>query len=172
MNGHEPLDLNQVDPATWRVFVNETDYGPYTLGQVRAFVIEGRIGQHTKIAQGHGAPVIEAGTCSKLASTFSELPSRQTKDTQSNFVIIAYLLEGDRELVELLNRIGSFGEAMPGVFLLRSGLKLSEIQSELHEIASCEEKIMIVDASHNRLAWLGLGPDANAHMKSVWDKVA
>ena len=98
--------------------------------------------------------------------------SRKTNDTLSNFVIIAHLLEGDRDLIELLNQIGSFGEAMPGVFLLRSRFKLSEIQSELRTITSLEEKIMIVDASHNRLAWLGLGADANVHMKSIWDKAA
>jgi len=172
MNGPEPLDLSQVDPATWRVFVNETAYGPYTLGQIRSFVVEGRIAQRTKIAEGNGAPVIEAGACSKLASAFAEVTSPQSTESLSNFVIIAHLLDGDRKLVSVLNQIGTFGEAMPGVFLLRSALKLSEIQSLLRDVTDSEEKFMIVDASNNRLAWLGLGPDANTHMQSIWNKAA
>lgn len=172
MSEKEPLDLNQVDPAVWRVLVNDQLYGPYTLGQLRSFVSEGRLGQRSKIIRGEGSRFIDAGDCPALADTFVETQSANGRQDKSNYVVIVNQVHDEDVLVETLNGLGIFGEAMPGVFLLRSDQRLSAIQSQFAEISECCEKIMIVDATNNRLAWHGLGFDNDKHLRSIWKRDA
>lgn len=167
-----PLDLSEIDPSIWRVLVSDEIYGPYTLGQVRQFIKEGRINPHTKIAEGVDARFITAGSYTKLGPAFESRTTETFSPKPSNLVIIAQLIEDDRALVNALNQLGSFGEAMPGVFLLQSSARLLDIHTRLSTITREGEKIMIVDATNDRLAWLGLGTDADEHLRAVWNKAA
>ena len=168
----KPLDLSEVDPSIWRVLVSDEVYGPYTLGQIRQFIKEGRISARSKIAEGNNARFIQASDCAKLSLAFS-IPSQDSPQAKpANLVVIAQLLDDDRALVGALNQLGSFGEAMPGVFLLKSSIRLSEIHTRLSAAITEGEKIMVVDASNDRLAWLGLGSDADEHVHAVWSNAA
>lgn len=168
----EPLDLNRVDPAIWHLLVCNTTYGPYTLGQLRSFVSEGRISPQSKIAAGDGAKFVAAADCPQLASAFTEYAEKQDRQRFANLVIVAKLSEDDRKLVAALNELGAFAQAMDSVFLLRSDKKLTDIRARLLSISAPDEKIMIIDASHDRLAWLGLDADADSHLRAVWNKAA
>lgn len=172
MTGSQPLDLNQIDPAIWRVLVDGVVYGPYTLGQLRAFAKEGRLTPTSKIAEGDGAAFIEAVTCQKLSSAFAGNSGESPTLTLKNFVIIAHLVEDRNAVVATLNQLGSFGEALPGIFLLKSSHKLAVIQSEIRNAAQSHEQVLIVDASSNRLGWLGLDFDTDAHVRTLWSKPA
>lgn len=172
MTRSKPLDLNQVDPSIWRVLVSDEVYGPYTLGQVRRFIKEGRIKPKSKIAEGDNARFVPAISCPKLGSAFKSDTIVAPQSKLANLVIIAQLIDDDRRIVHALNQMGSFGEAMPGVFLLRSSMKLSEIHTRLSTATADGEKVMVVDASNDRLAWLGLGDDADTHLRTVWSKAA
>ena len=172
MSGSEPLDLNKVDPSIWRVLVSDEIYGPYTLGQIRQFIKEGRIGARSKIAEGNTARFVAAASYPKLGIVFDDQPVQPPRQKSANLVVIARLHEDNRALVGALNQLGAFGEAMPGVYLLRSSERLSEIHTRLSTVARDGEQIMIVDASNDRLAWLGLGADADTHVKAVWSKAA
>lgn len=101
-------------------------------------------------------------------------PKRRKNDqgnSPHNYIIVSKLTgAGESKLVHALNTFGSFGEAMPGVFVLRSNTKLSVIQKNLHDLTQERDKILIVDATANRLGWFNLGPEADVHLKSVWDK--
>ena len=50
----DPLDLSSIDPPIWRIMVSDVVYGPYTLGQMRAFVDEGRLLASSRVARGEG----------------------------------------------------------------------------------------------------------------------
>ena len=172
MTRSKPLDLDKVDPSVWRVLVSDEVYGPYTLGQVRQFIKEGRIKARSKIAEGNNARFVPAASSPKLRPVFQKETLATPAAKFANLVIIARLLDSDRALVNMLNQLGSFGEAMPGVFLLKSNARLSEIHTKLTSVAREGEKIMIVDATHDRLAWLGLGAETDEHMKAIWSKAA
>lgn len=172
MLGQKPLDLDKVDPAVWRIFVGEKEYGPFTLGQLRIFVLDGRINARSRIAEGDGGAIISAAECPPLSSAFAERLERTRPRMLSNFVVIAPFTAEKDVVIDALNELGSFGEAMPGVFLLRSNSRLAQIHSRLSNCASDGDKIMIVDATNDRLAWLGLGSDANEHMNAIWNKAA
>ena len=171
MSAVEPLDLNHIDPPIWRILVSDVAYGPYTLGQLRSFILSGRVSAQSKIAEGDGARFIPAAECSKLTSAFSESNRRKQKSSASNYVVIAPLVEDKDTLIKALNELGAFSEAMQGVFLLRSDEKLASIQGRI-AVADTGEKVMIVDATNNRLAWLGLSSEVGDHLKVVWNKAA
>lgn len=172
MSETEPLDLSWVDPPIWRVLVSDTIYGPYTLGQIRSFILQGRILPLSEIAEGEEAPFQQAFKFEKLTAAFAEQAERNTAEAFSNFVVITQLETSRDAFVDALNLTGSFGEAMPGVYLLRSSMKLSQIRTRLADAILDSEKVMIVDATNDRLAWSGLGTDADTHLKALWKHAA
>ena len=172
------LDLSEIDPPIWRVLIEETAYGPYTLGQMRAFIDEGRIGLRTKVAKGDGAPFVDAETVPNLQPALrgrqtmqASKPAEEENDQPHNYLVISRMSGGGEEsILHRLNNLGSFGEAMPGVFVLRSKSRLATIQKTLRSITGAQDKVIIVDASSNRLGWFNLGPEADIHLRSIWDK--
>jgi len=173
-----PLDLSEIDPPVWRVLIQDTAYGPYTFGQMQSFIGEGRIGLQTKISKGDVAPFVDAETVQELQPALREKaltkPKRRESDqsdTPQNYIIVSRLTgAGENSLVQSLNTFGSFGEAMPGVYVLRSKTKLSVIQQRLQTLTQERDRILIVNATTNRLGWFNLGPEADVHLRSVWDK--
>ena len=172
------LDLGRVDPPVWRVVINDTAYGPYTLGQMQAFIDEGRIGLRTKVTSGEGSPIVAAETQKELQAALRKkyiskaAPQDDSKAaTPHNYVVIAQLSGSSEDaLIRKLNSFGSFGEALPGVFVLRSTASLSLIQKSLKETTDIRDRVIIVDASNNRLGWFNLGPESDVHLKTIWDK--
>lgn len=172
------LDLSQVDPPVWRVLIKNTAYGPYTLGQMQSFVGEGRIGLQTKVAKGDGEPFVAAETIRELQDALREKHISQPRgqadgktEASHNFIIISRLAGmGEDNLVKRLNTLGSFGIAMTGVYVLRSSVKLSALQQALQQATGARDEVLIVDATADRLGWFNLGPEADVHLRSVWDK--
>jgi len=172
MDNSKPLDLDKVDPCVWRILVADKVYGPFTLGQLRVFILDGRINARSKIAEGDGGRILAAGECPQLAPAFAERLARARPRELANFVVVAQLEHGTQKIIDVLNELGSFAEAMPGIFLLRSDIRLAQIQSRVSEVLASTEKILIVDATNDRLGWLGLGFEANEHLRAIWNKAA
>ncbi len=171
MPADPPLDLNEVDPPVWRVLVSGTAYGPYTFGQIQTFIHEGRIASGTKVAEGDGAAFIPASDVPALASAFGMAVRSDRAEEPANFIIVTRLAgSAERAVTQALNELGAFGEAIPGVYLLRSHARLSRIRDRLQTLTDLQDKVLIVDATHDRLAWFNLGPEADIHIHAVWDK--
>lgn len=177
----EPLDLSQADMPIWHVLIQDTAYGPYTLAQLQHFIGEGRIGPQTKIAKGDGGAFADAEKIPALTRALKEKfgiadtapASASEPDTPAhNYIVIVRLKSENRALIQLLNNFGKFGEAMPGIYVLRSRTRLSVIQKALSAALSARDQVLIVDATADRLGWFNLGPEADIHLRSVWDKKA
>lgn len=169
------LDLSKIDPPIWQVMIHDTVYGPYTLGQLQGFITEGRVGLHTQIAEGDGARFVSAETITQLqpalrASLKSVTTDTERHDAPQNYLVVVHFSgEEDIDLARLLNPFGQFGEAMPGVFLLSSTAPISRVQKALQAGVGTQDKVLIVNATANRLGWFNLGPDADIHLRSHWD---
>ena len=171
------LDLGRVDPPVWRVLIKDVAYGPYTLGQMQAFIDEGRVGMQTRVAKGEHAPIVAAESAKELQPALrKKYVSRPTADDDHseaprNYVVIAQLAGSTNdELARQLNAYGSFGETLPGVYLLRSRTRLSLIQKGLQSITNIRDRVLIVDATNDRLGWFNLGPESDVYMRTIWDK--
>lgn len=169
-----PLDLASLDPPVWHVEVNGKVYGPYTLGQLQGFIQEGRVGRTTLIARGEDFPFVPAGETEALLSSFqTEQDEAPATAAASNFIIISRMdadtpLESRAALSRALNGLGRFAEAMPGIFVLRAKMRLPDVRRLIGEVAG-EMRILIVEAREGRLGWLGLGADADRHIRKIWN---
>lgn len=166
------LDLGEIDPPQWRVLVSGSVYGPYTLGQLQGFVRERRIGPSTRIACGDGGAFVAANEYAELSAIFAGGPSTETDAAQepANYLIIAKLVgTGEMQLISMLNRLGKFADVMPGVWVLRSSVKQARIRDRLQSTVGARDQIMIANTTSGRLAWLNLGPEADVHIRNIWD---
>lgn len=174
MSNDDVLDLSQVDPSIWRVMVKEVVYGPYTLGQMRSFVVENRLTPKSKTAEGDGAPFIPAGEQPALTevfqSHFAEKNSKSASKLANHVIVVKSMGDSRNRVISVLNTLGRFTETMPGVFLLRTATRTAKIRELLDDVADDRDRILIVNADDGRLAWSGLGPELDSHIRSVWQQ--
>ncbi len=166
------LDLTAADPPVWRVLVENEAYGPYTLGQMNAFIQDGRVTESSEVAKGALAPFAAASAHAELAVGARDPATAPAHEMgpAANYIVVARLSGSERAaIVAALNELGKFAETDPDAYVLRSRAKLAFIRRTLADAAPPSAKILIVDASRGRLAWCNLGPTADAHVQSVWD---
>jgi|GEM_PF-1010008 len=177
---NKPIDLGVIDPPIWHVLAGDTVYGPYTFGQMRGFIKEGRIARDTQVAPREGGPFQRAGEIGKLIPVFDPLASAREDDTGAdqaaaadtayNLVIMTKLSGVRAEaLRRLMNEIGDFAESMPGVFVVRTRTPMQRIRARIEVVVSTEDQVVLVDASHNRIGFIHLGPERDVHVRSVWN---
>ena len=170
MSSEDALNLSEIDPPEWRVLVKGEVYGPYTLGQMKGFIDEGRVGPGTEVAAGDGGAFLPAGQQRRLARAFSDHDASADEDTVFNYLIIAKLTgTGEMQLISAINRLGLFAEVMPGVWALRSSMRQGKLRERLQQTVTSADQVMIANASNGRLAWINLGPEADVHIRRVWD---
>lgn len=173
MAADTPLDLHSADPPVWRVKVDETIYGPYTLGQMMSFVSEGRVANHTLVSRGDEYNFIEAPEFPPLKTALKVKSKGEIATSQEgeagNFLIVAQMEGATRPVTSALNSVGRFAEAAPGIYILRSTVRIARIRALMDAVCGEKDRIVIVDATHGRLAWLGLGPETDTHIRSVWN---
>ena len=171
MGSPDPIDLSDIDPRIWRVKAGEAVYGPYTLGQLRHYVIEGRIAAHTLIAEGVGdyVPAPEHPPIKAALDAMAEKTAERPTGQATNFFIMVQSEGSTGAIVQAISEMGSFVEAFPGALLLRTDLRLSKVRSRLKQVSKTGDKIVIVDAKSNRLAWSGLQPDQDVAVREHWN---
>ena len=174
MANNDPLDLSKIDPPIWRVMVKNVVYGPYTLGQIRSFILEDRLAVHSALAEGDGGAFMPAGEHPGLSPVFREHFATQKAEAETiptNHVVITKTAGDSRNrMLSVLNEIGRFAEVMPGVFLINTTIRTAKLRERLGSVADDADRILIVNADKGRLAWLGLGADTDAHIRAVWQK--
>lgn len=168
-HNQSPVNLSDIDPPVWRVLAGDTVYGPYTFGQMSAFKAEGRIAADTRVADGPGAAFRPAAESPALAALFQPQFVQEVGEP-ANF-LVATRIAGTRrpELIRTLNQLGRTAEIAPGICVLRSRVSLARIRAQVEKVAEKDDSVVIVDASHDRIGWLHLGPETDARVRQVWD---
>ncbi len=172
MSSDDTLDLSQVDPPVWRVMVKQTVYGPYTLGQMRSFILEGRLSINSSTADGDGGAFMPAGEQPGLTRVFRQHLNPKQPETEAapanHVVILRETGDSRRAIISALNEIGRFAEIMPGIYLLNTATRTAKLREHLSRVAAPDDRILIVNTDSGRLAWLGLPAKTNAHIRAVW----
>ena len=174
MPDRNPLDLSAIDPPIWRIMVEDAVYGPYTLGQMKAFSEEGRLSDISMVATEDGSAFKPAFQYPELRSFIPGLTEHETPEPEidpANYLITVQADgEGRRAVISVLNECGRFAELMPGSFILHAPDRLVEIREKLSTVLAERGRFIIVNASTGQLAWMGLRDDAGAHAKIVWKR--
>ena len=174
MSDKNALDLSSIDPPIWRVIVEDVVYGPYTLGQMKVFVAEGRLLGSSKVAQGDGGAFTFADQHVDLKSLFADDAAPAAPDGQpeaSNY-LVTLQTDGDgrRAAISLFNEIGRFAELMPGSCFLNATISVTALREILSSVLAERGRFVMAIASSGQLAWMGLKDEAGGYAKTVWKR--
>lgn len=174
MASNDALDLSQIDPPIWRIMVSDVVYGPYTLGQMRTFINEGRLSVKSSVARGDGGVFTWAMEHDDLSSLFEDAPHIPAADDTpppANFLISVQTdSDGRRAVISVLNQTGRFSELMTGTFILNAEVTALDLRTQLSTVLAERGKFVIVNADSGQLAWMGLGADTDQHARAIWKR--
>lgn len=171
-----PIDLSRIDPAIWRVLAAGEAHGPYTLGQLQQFVIEGRLHAASKISGGEDQPFLPIRDMPRLAEAlihaFAERARRRAE--ASNYLITARAPAPAeaalwRDLPGCLDTLGKHMQPIPGTFLLRSAKSLSEVREALAAALPKTAQVFVLQTREARLGWVGFEEDMSDAVRPVWN---
>ena len=162
----------------WFVKVEGRVYGPYTPQQMRAFVSEGRIAAHSQVSPERDGIWAQAADIEEFRDWLGEndkLPKPEKRVTPgarpANFVVIAEIQS--ENAAEFRTALESYGDLEPitaGTWLLRGPTTASVLRNELSHILGREDKLLVIDASHDRAAWFNLGREADQNIRGLWSR--
>lgn len=163
---------------SWFVKVEGQIYGPYTPAQMRAFVGEGRIAAHSLVSDERDGEFAAASTQDAFSDWFSEddggtqVEKRVTPGARpANFVIVGEIASD--KAGEFRNALAAYGDVESvtgGVWLLRGPTTAAVLRNELSHVLDRQDKLLIIDASHDRAAWFNLGSDADQNIRDLWGR--
>ena len=174
MASNDALDLSQIDPPIWHIKVADVVYGPYTFGQMQAYIEEGRLNAKSSVARGDGGVftwAFEHENLSPLFETADQRPVINDTPESANF-LVAVQADGDgrRAVISILNQIGRFSELMTGTFILNAEITAFDLRTQLSTVLAERGKFVIVNADTGQLAWMGLGTDTDQHARTIWKR--
>lgn len=171
-----PIDLSRIDPAVWRVLVADAAHGPFTLGQIQQFVIEGRLHAASRLSGGDDQPFLpirdNPRLTAALSAAFAERARRRAE--AANYLITARApapVEGAlwRDLPGCLDALGLHMQPMPGTYLLRSGKSLEEVRAALAAALPKTAQVFVLQTREARLGWVGFNEDMSEAVRPVWN---
>ncbi|AXE65170.1 hypothetical protein BBF93_13815 [Hyphomonas sp. CACIAM 19H1] len=171
-----PIDLSRIDPAIWRVLAGGEVHGPYTLGQIQQFAIEGRLHAASRISGGDDQPFLPIRDMPRLAEAlapaFAERARRRAE--AANYLITARAPAPAeaalwRDLPACLDTLGKHMQPIPGTFLLRSARSLSEVRATLAEALPKTAQVFVLQTREARLGWVGFEEDMAEAVRPVWN---
>ncbi|MBR9824900.1 MAG: DUF4339 domain-containing protein [Alphaproteobacteria bacterium] len=163
---------------SWFVKVEGRVYGPYTPTQMRAFAGEGRIAAHSLVSEEREGEFLSASDVEGFKAWFAEsdggtrVEKRVTPGARpANFVIITEI-HSDNSVAfrKSLEAYGDLESITSGVWLLRGPTTAAVLRNELSHVLDREDKLLIIDASHDRAAWFNLGSDADQNIRNLWGR--
>jgi hypothetical protein len=177
--------------STWTIKANDRCFGPYTLEQMRIFVAEGRLAQHSVVAPGTSDQFRTAAEFDELAVLFRPAAPQprpvfftaegdigatyavreQEPTPHSRFIIIAEMKS--RSITGLEQEIMRCGQAiqlMPQGWLLSSDMTINALRNTLIQRLGRIDVLFIVDATHNKAAWFNFGPENDARIRRIWQE--
>lgn len=170
------IDLARIDPAVWHILAGRETFGPYTIGQLQQFAIEGRISPRSRVAQGDTDTFRAVSDIPRLYQTLSEAFAERARRRAeaSNYLVMARApLPAEAALAEKMpDCLAALGKAvmlMPGVWLLRSGLQLAAVRAALAAGLPRHVQLVLMEAREGRLGWSGLGDDLDENVRTVWN---
>ncbi|MFN4184879.1 MAG: hypothetical protein ACK4M6_08825 [Hyphomonas sp.] len=170
------IDLSRIDPAIWRILAGGEAHGPYTLGQLQQFVIEGRLHGASRISAGDDQPFLPIRDMPRLAEAlaqaFAERARRRAE--ASNYLITARAPAPAeaalwRDLPGCLDTLGKHMQPIPGTFLLRSGKSLAEVREALAAALPKTAQVFVLQTREARLGWVGFEEDMSDAVRPVWN---
>lgn len=181
---------------SWYISVQERAYGPYSVGQLEAFVGEGRLAPYSLIARAGETQFRAAGDEAALSFLFQapapaptavaapmapQEPAAaqafgrhegQITGERSHIIVIADMKS--RSITGLEEEIYNLGPAhpiLPQVWLVACELPVTAIRNLLVQKLGKLDMIFIIDATHDKASWFNFGPESDIRIRRIWSKI-
>ena len=152
----------------WWVQVRGESYGPYSRDQLATFISEGRVLPTTKVSDAKDGVFIEARKVIGLMGHTRDAANDQ--GGAANIFVHADISSGASNAFKAaMSAAGSFCDLGPGLWLLRTNLSVGAIRNTLSQSLESGDRLVVVDASRDRLAWFNLGPEVDVKITKVWN---
>jgi hypothetical protein len=132
------------------------------MDQMLGFVAEGRIRSTTRVSNGPDGAWVEARCVLGL------MKAGRTEGAANVFVHAEIMSDSWPRFTTALDAMGAVCEIAPGLWLLRTALSAGLIRNTLSQMLERGDRIVVIDASRDRLAWFNLGMETDARIARVW----
>jgi hypothetical protein len=159
---------------TWWVKIAEKVYGPYSRDHMARFVAEGRVKASSLVALSSDGEWLEARNSPPLQAALNEARGQFKTDEAAgepaNVIVYSEIMSSaTRQFEYELRRMGAVAEVNPGIYLVRTTRTAGAIRNAISPILSRGDKLLVMDATRDRLAWFNLGPETDARIREVWN---
>jgi hypothetical protein len=114
------------------------------------------------------SPTLAAALASARGSFKTEPNEAAAED--ANLVVYINIASGVSHSIEHeLRRMGAVAEINPGLYLMRTRRTAGVVRNAMSQMLSRGDKLLVLDATRDRLAWFNLGPETDARIREVWN---
>jgi hypothetical protein len=187
--------------GAWTINAGGKLYGPFSLERMRGFASEGRLAPDSMIAQGNANDWHEARNEPEFADLFasqrtaspssapavteqpqtpaavariSPRPGTTTDEApRTQFAIIVDLkTRGSANLERAIASLGPSYQLLPNTWIVSTDQTANAVRNRLMQELGKSDPLFVIDATRGKAAWFNFGPDADAHIRRVWQKTA
>jgi hypothetical protein len=154
---------------------------------MQTFAVEGRLAANSLVARDSDGRFAPASQDSDLGSLFRPVPAagRTTEsparpfghgetnlnEEPAHFLIVADMKSGSiTALEEEIFRLGPAYAVMPQAWVLSSEMPVGAVKNILVQKLGKLDNLLIVDATHDKLTWSNLGPEADTRLRRIWTR--
>jgi hypothetical protein len=161
----------------WWVKASDKVYGPYSRAQMARFVGEGRVIGSTMVSNRPQSEWLEARHCQGLRTALHEAKGAfraksgtPAEHSAANVLVWAQMNSGSlRRLENELHQLGAMAEIVAGLYMVRTTHTAGTMRNVLSQVLDRGDKVLVLDATRDRLAWFNLGPETDVRLRDVWN---
>jgi hypothetical protein len=179
----------------WMINVGDRIYGPFPFERMRSFAIEGRLAANSLIAAEGSVAWREAREEPQFRDVFTsaregaaEAPPRPSsrasdlpattlpnadlpKGHVAQFAIVFDMKSHASEGVEqAILALGPAHRLLPNVWIVATDQTIKAVRNRLLPELGKSDSLFVVDASRGKASWFNFGPDADVHIRKIWQQ--
>jgi hypothetical protein len=161
-----------IHASEWWIQSQNARYGPFDRPTISRFVHEGRIVRETLVCPVGASFWRPAGDIAWLNFALSEreLPRiREVHKGRVRYLVWTQVSSAGGDRVEAtLRGLGAIAEIDAGFWALQTDLSVTSVRNAVAAVLGKGDRLLVVDATHDRISWLNLGPEADTRLKLLW----
>ncbi len=165
----DQVSIKSVTDTKWWVQVRGRSFGPYSLEQMAGFMSEGRVRPNTMVSANGKDKWTEARRIMALRGLRTPKAANDAEEAANVFVHAEILSGAFLGFVAALESMGRICDLAPGLWLLRTSHSAGVVRNTLSQTLERNDRFVVIDATRDRLAWFGLGPETDVRISQVWN---
>lgn len=163
------VSLKTATANKWWVQIRGRAFGPYTIEQMASFLVEGRVRPTTMVSDNGKDNWTEARRVMALRGLRKPAAANDAVEAANVFVHAEICSGSWMAFMAALESMGYVCDLGPGFWLLRTRFTSGVIRNTLSQTLERSDRVVVIDATRDRLAWFNLGPEIDVRIGRVWN---